>query len=61
MKTSEARAGFKTISVAHGCAALTQYLHSMSLLDRKYEVIGITKAPGALDLKIEIQKEGKDD
>ena len=52
---------FKTISVAHGCAALTQYLHSMSLLDRTYEVIGITKAPGALDLKIEIQKEGKDD
>lgn len=53
---SEARASFKTIALSHGCAALTQYLHSMSLLDKKMEVIGITKAPGSLDLKLQLEK-----
>ena len=48
---------FKTISVEHGCTALTQYLHSLSMIDKNEEVIGITKAPGALDIKIKISKE----
>ena len=46
---------FKTISVEHGCVALTQYLQALSIIDDDETVTGITKAPGALDLKVEIK------
>lgn len=51
---------FKTISVEHGCNALTQYLQALSMLNKDEEIIGITKAPGALDLKVQISKEKHD-
>lgn len=48
---------FKTISLDHACSALTQYLQALSTLNDNEVVTGITKAPGSLDLKIEIKED----
>jgi hypothetical protein len=43
----------KTISETLACEGLTMFLQSLSMIDDDQEVTGITKAPNALDLKIE--------
>lgn len=44
---------FLTINDGLACEALTTFLQGISVIDDNYEVTQITKAPGALDLKIE--------
>lgn len=44
---------FLTISEALAMEGLTTFLQGLSVIDDGYEVTHITKAPGALDLKIE--------
>ena len=44
---------FLTISEALAREGLTTFLQGLSVIDDGYEVTHITKAPGALDLKIE--------
>ena len=48
-----------TISDHHAFQALTSYLQGMSLINDNEEVTKITKAPGSLDIAVEVTKEKK--
>lgn len=51
--TRSRQKAFLTINEDLACEGLTSFLQGLSVIDDDHEVTHITKAPGALDLKIE--------
>lgn len=43
----------KVVLKDHVCEALTQYLHSLSMLNKNQEVTSFYKVPEGLDVKVE--------
>lgn len=50
---SQSNSGRKVVTKEHVNEALTQYLHSLSLLDKTKEVTSFYKVPEGLDVKVE--------
>lgn len=50
-----AKSQFRTLSNEHACAAMTQYLKALSMIEDNEEVTAVFKAPGNVEMKVEVK------